>query len=459
MQKNFYFFIFLVLSFGLQACGSPYFSIVKSGFTDNKVSPAQPEIEVLIDKLQEESNESIGLHSLAWAEGFMALDEEPQFRGGVIGTAKPVTSITMRALVQQGVRAIPLLLRHLSDDRPTKLTLSKGTFPEIRWFGDEYDSRYKDITKQPASVNSKEDYRTRRKVAEYTFRVGDLCFVALGQIVNRNLSGTRYQPSCCLVINSPVATPTLALAAKQDWASLSTEEHKNLLKQDCLSKYPYATSAAIQRLLFYYPQEGEAMVLKLLRRPLYDGSALWRFISEQLVKTESINEWQTLINKFHHQAGKPAADSIPFRVQWIYFETSFVQDEKFRQEKERAAKILALLYPRYNSLEPYFINASELDEQTDLIKSLSPFRSETLDAAIAEVFNNALKLKSESENDVYQMDQLAINCLARFDGKKYNQVFSPYLNRRIRELSSTRNSEAHKNRRQQFLDWQKKMHK
>src|SRR5439155_18821425 len=63
--------------------------------------------EKLIDKLQEESAQGIGTHATAWASGFLAIDEEPRFRGGILGSKKPVRSPVLRELVRRGVGALP----------------------------------------------------------------------------------------------------------------------------------------------------------------------------------------------------------------------------------------------------------------------------------------------------------------------------------------------------------------
>jgi len=70
----------------------------------------------LIDRLVDLGSEGIGFHSTAWVSGFMALDEDPEFRGGVLGSSKPEVSPTMRELVQRGAKALPDLIDHLRPD-------------------------------------------------------------------------------------------------------------------------------------------------------------------------------------------------------------------------------------------------------------------------------------------------------------------------------------------------------
>src|SRR5262245_10405138 len=79
--------------------------------------------EPLIGWLRYESNQGIGSHATAWASGFLAIDEEPEFHGGMLGAPKPAPSPVLRELVRRGLGALPNLLEHLDDKRPTKLVI------------------------------------------------------------------------------------------------------------------------------------------------------------------------------------------------------------------------------------------------------------------------------------------------------------------------------------------------
>lgn len=376
----------------------------------------------LIDKLEAESAEGIGSHATAWASGFIAIDEEPQFRGGMLGSTKPTTSPVMRELVRRGVAALPDLIDHLNDQRLTKLVITHDFGFGGMWQSDEYPPRSGDPKKQPSGVNTglvKYDGIDQVSVspAKYTIRVGDLCYVAVGQIVNRSLSAVRYQPTAIIVINSPVQTPTLVKAVKQDWLNLTAEQHQQSLSQDALSKYPYATTSALTRLLFYYPQEGEKLALKLLARPLYQEEPLWDFIRKRLVEESDPNQWKTLIDEFRKTYGQAAADAIPFRLHWIYQVMSVEQDIKSRERKERASKILTQLYPDYDPYTPSFINAANLGEQIELIKSLAKYQSKKVDQAVYTVFQSASYLKSTNQYEGSEIDELLSTCRSRLLGK------------------------------------------
>ena len=298
----------------------------------------------LIDRLADVSDEGVGLHSTAWAGSFLALDEEPSFRGGILGSRKPVASPVLRELVRRGNKALPELLKHLSDARATKLVFVHDGFIGATWHSDEYDPRDPDPRKNPANVNTC-DRRDRKHLRTYTFRVGDLCYVAVGQVVNRHLNTLRYQPTMCQVINSPVETPALAEAARKDWSGLTADAHKLSLINDAMDRSPWAAGEAVKRLCFYYPAAGEHLALKLLSRPLYSGDPLWLFITSRLVATSDPAQWPRLIDDFRRQEGQSAADSIAFRLRWIYWETSFVRDVKFLADQRVAKAILTKLYP------------------------------------------------------------------------------------------------------------------
>ena len=152
------------------------------------------------------------------------------------------------------------MIKHLNDKRPTKLKVG-NQFPIMnKWFAEEYDPRNKfgkDV--KPQETNLK-DIAERSFSEEYTIRVGDVCFVLIGQIVNRDLLAVRYQPSGNMVINSPIESPKLIERIKQDWGEIDKSGHLESLIED-LNKAPdmEARDAAI-RLRFYYPDKIEKIL-------------------------------------------------------------------------------------------------------------------------------------------------------------------------------------------------------
>jgi hypothetical protein len=375
----------------------------------------------LIDRLQEETDEGIGSHSTAWVSGFLAIDEKPQFRGGILGSSKPKTSPIMRELVCHGVAALPALLDHMDDQRLTKLVINHNFGMGAMWHSDEYAPRFGDPKRQPPGVSigleqSDGIRQTRKAVDHYTLHVGDLCFIAVGQIVNRGLNVVRYQPSACIVINSPVQTPALAAAVRRDWAGLTAKAHEQSLAQDALSIYPYATASAMVRLLYYYPPAGEALALKLLNRPLYDENAVWDFIQKRLVKEPNPARWKALLDDFRTTQGPAAADAIPSRLHWIYWLTSSMRDKEFLEGKACASQLLAQFYPDYDLRTPTFINATTPREQRELVDSLARCRSEQVDQTVARMLQAASRMQAPTADERRELNELAEACLTRLVG-------------------------------------------
>jgi len=98
----------------------------------------------------------------------------------------------------------------------------------------------------------------------YTVKVADVCYVLIGQIVNRQLLAVRYQPSGGLVVNSPIEAPVLAEKVKNDWGNADAEILKQSLLADIhASNHPKQISPAeytrrfvnpaLARLRFYFP--------------------------------------------------------------------------------------------------------------------------------------------------------------------------------------------------------------
>lgn len=178
----------------------------------------------------------------------------------------------MIELVRRGPAALPLLLEHLSDDRVTGCYVLNPRYfvnGSPLGFADQYLARSR-IRGEPTYVN-RVRVDTVERIAEddYKLRVGDLCFAAIGQIVNRRLhlfggglldqSGSMHVRSSC--VNSPVHSPLLARATREDWSNLTPTEHMASLRSDALTYLdarPDSDLAAggVRRLLFYYPGEG-----------------------------------------------------------------------------------------------------------------------------------------------------------------------------------------------------------
>lgn len=215
----------------------------------------------LIDDLVDIDAQAPGLHSTALVRTFIADNSPAEFGGGVIGSVAPKNFPQMTELVRRGVSSLPLLIKHLDDKRPTKLTVG-GDFFMFRYFSDEYDS--KALASREGSVRLEKTFD-----GKYTVRVGDVCYALIGQIVNRNLLPIRYQPSAGLVVNSPIEAPILLEEVKRDWADVDAKEHMASLLADARAGNDlWQYEPALRRLRFYYPDEYRQQAVGALKKKI-----------------------------------------------------------------------------------------------------------------------------------------------------------------------------------------------
>jgi hypothetical protein len=398
----------------------------------------EPGVAKLIDQLAEVGEAGIGFHPTAWADGFIAVDQEPGFQGGIISSQKPVVSPPLRSLVQKGVAALPQLIDHLSDRRETKLTMSG--FMGM-WHSDEYDPRRRAPLKYlPGPKPSpKYDPSRERPVREnkYTLRVGDLCFVAIGQIVNRHLNAVRYQPSGCLVINSPVETPSLAESVRKDWKGLTAEQHKQSLIRDALAPAYDADPGALVRLWFYFPLDGEKVALRLLYRPLYNDSLVWSFVAQRLVKEKNPARWQAVIDEFGREHGFRYTETIPFLLRWIYWKTDYADNQDQIDDRGVAAQILDKVYASDDPNNPRLPDAVEPSHLAELINAISSFPSRRVDEAIHRVYRSMKPEEFPTKGSMVQFEGLSDACVQRLFGRGYPDMILPYFKIRLEEFKDS----------------------
>jgi hypothetical protein len=385
----------------------------------------------LIDYLVNVSKFGAGFHPTAWVSGFIAVEGEPRFEGGILGSTKPSVNPAMKELVKRGVKALPDLIAHLSDEREIRLSISQLGFGGATWHSDEYDPRYKDEKRLPKEVNTgKEEELTK----PYALRVGDLCYVAVGQIVNRRLNAVRYQPSGCYVINSPVATPKLAAVVKREWAGLTAEDHERSLVSDAQTPYFAGPPPALERLAFYYPNSAEKVATELLSRQLYDNDVVWKFIQHELVKHTTEGDWTKLIQQFRKQNGKRVSDSIPYWLHWIYWMASFEHSKEFMHDRKIARQILDKLYPEFDPHNPPVFDAAELSDQVAIVFAIRHLKSRRVDDAIHKLFVMATQNGSELRIQTDELDELARLAVERPATNEKRLAYAPYFADRLGQL-------------------------
>ncbi len=182
-------------------------------------------------------------------------------------------------LVHRGPTVLPTLLEHVTDPRATELVYVVKR--ELN-FADIYDAR--DRGEPVGGVNTGWTARAAEEDT-YRFRVGDLCYAAVGQIVNRDLRPLRSNHENVSVFSgtpnpnpghsfshilSPVARAELAAAVRNDWAGCDEGALNDSLRTDTLTRREREPTdvEALLRLLYYFPSVGVIEAEALLRRTL-----------------------------------------------------------------------------------------------------------------------------------------------------------------------------------------------
>ena len=185
----------------------------------------------------------------------------------------------LKTLVALGAKALPFLLEALDNPTPTQLTI-KGHPSAVMFYEMSLHRNPVNSAEQGLSQSQLTQARAalEKDISSYTVTVGDVCFVILGQIVGREYQAIRYQPTLCIVVNSPVHDPALCATIRSIWRSGNPMQKLfNSLCEDYVSrgiarkKEDEGWDAADElichaalRLLYYFPQEATALLLKRL---------------------------------------------------------------------------------------------------------------------------------------------------------------------------------------------------
>lgn len=229
-------------------------------------------IQRLIRELSHVDSPDYGYSATISGRAFSPAHEPGQSDAGLLTDHKTRRSENISQLVAFGADALPFLLMALNDGTHTNLTLSHEA---VTWV-----QAKREIPSNP--LNTRETGALIAQVGagdvaewrhlderEIVVTIADLCFVAIGQIVNRPYSAIRYQPSGGMIVNSPIRDTTLSHAIRNIWGG--SDLHRKLLDSllvDFYSRGPgtenFQIGAAV-RLLYYYPEEASPIVVSRLR--------------------------------------------------------------------------------------------------------------------------------------------------------------------------------------------------
>lgn len=391
--------------------------ICSAGLSAGEAIP--PETEALIDALTEIKEYGLGYCGTRSGSQFLPLAGTAEAGALLLNQERPVESDTLKKLVMLGPKTVPALVKHLSDSRKLKTAPLSG----MMWtsFSNEYDVNRRTTKNLPLDAEKDE-----AEAKHHLLTVGDLCFVALGQITNRGFNAARYQPSGGIVINSPLVRESLRNAAIAEFTGFTTEAHRARLIADFTEPdYEDRRIGAYYRLAYYYPDSVEVLVLKQMAVPPYDGFAIEKFVRGVLYEEKDAAKRKALTQEYLAKRGPEWREGL---LEQLFgdLDTQIASEENRISPKlekpyfAREVLMESFDYPAgvQRKDQPYakYWNDSE---RAQFIGALVHDRSRAIDRAVAKELG---AIKDD--------DYLALACMKRLVGRGYDALIMEYCLRR-----------------------------
>jgi hypothetical protein len=241
----------------------------------------QARILMLIGNLANITNPDFGLSPTMSGDAFAPVSNARRAGAMLLTDHRLSTSEDFVELVKLGPKALPLLLKSLDNQTPTKLVITHDSFFGGMWFANELRGNPGNEAEQKVltTVTNRQPGFDMTNISPYTVRIGDVCLVIVGQIVGRSYQAVRYQPTACIAINSPTHDTNLAQQVRKIWSSPEPAQHlldsllldfasigvfngKSLDGWDVGSELQIG---AAMRLLYYFPRETTNLIATRLR--------------------------------------------------------------------------------------------------------------------------------------------------------------------------------------------------
>jgi HEAT repeat protein len=239
-------------------------------------------IKALIARLADVKAPSFGLSDSVSGHAFAPLPERAHWDMELVPVQRLKSSDAFRALVDIGPDALPFLLDALDEKTPTRLTIDNRHTMGSLWLSGGMGGN--PVNKREQRILAKKWQDDGDDIEDhlldfYRVKVGDVCFVAIGQMVGREYQAVSYIPTAMVSIGSPVESKTLRDRMRARWAS--KDPAKELLESLLID---YATEGifnghtlngwdeasrfqteAAMRLLYYFPKETAPLIAARLR--------------------------------------------------------------------------------------------------------------------------------------------------------------------------------------------------
>ncbi len=294
---------------GLRASLAFLFLLAASAVASAEAPAA--DIAALIDRLTEAGDWDYIGGSPTDGRSFQPLERRYCLADGEPFRQPPDPPDPVRALVRQGAAAVPFLVAHLDDRRATKAAV-----PGNIGFDDRCDFNARTAKEDPnLPVPVGPGLSVRRPGRQHVVTVGDLCFAALGPIVNRRFSVTVPMPGAWAPLTSPTESPALREAVKKEWAGLTPERHRDSLIDDFLRPdSDWRRIGACEALACYYPDALEPLALKFLAQPTYNPAEVARFVHDELYAAAGARERRAAFDAYGARRGEAYGDGVLLRL-------------------------------------------------------------------------------------------------------------------------------------------------
>lgn len=249
------------------------------------------EIKRLIASLSEIESPDFGLSPGFTGEAFAPVSGLESKSVLLLAPHSTKTNAAFKRLVEIGPDALPFLLGALDSKTPTRLHIHTRRLDAVEFSREMWGNPVNHAEQRVLKHREQRGFGfARRQLAEtdpYVVTVGDVCFVAIGQIVGRGYSAVRYQPTAIVIINSPSHDPELAKRVRQIWSGpeprrrvldsllcdYATEGIFNGYSLDGWGLGSSLQCGAALRLLYYYPRQFAPELAARLRKLRVENTA------------------------------------------------------------------------------------------------------------------------------------------------------------------------------------------
>ncbi len=237
-------------------------------------------IKSLIAALAETNTADTGLSAVMSGTAFAPFPERARYHGGLLIAERRGPTDAFRKLVEIGPDALPFLLSALDDRTPTQMKFHCA--PGSQCFVGGYMPEGNPLNmKEMNALNLKQGEKEDEDddLLLYKVKVGDVCFVAIGQIVNRPYAAVHYIPSGIVGINSVSQSRFTQEQLRAAWGG---PDPAKVLMNSLLTDFAtegvcsdgsfqglgdgteYQTEAAV-RLMYYFPDDAGPLIAARLK--------------------------------------------------------------------------------------------------------------------------------------------------------------------------------------------------